>query len=174
MNAPSVLLNALQTGLLHPLTVPAHAVALIGLGLMMAQQSRRRTSILAFAVGLIAGLAALVFAVGETQAYDVLLAATAVAGLAAAIGWPMPVFIAAPLALVIGASIGLDSPPKSVSIMGANAMLIGTAVGAIVVVWLVAAIAARFRRGWLRIGVRVLGSWVSASAILVIALRAAR
>ena len=154
--------------------VPAHAVALLGLGLMAGQQERRRVTMLAFAVGLIAGLVALAGAVGETPANTVLLAAGAAAGLAAAIGWPVPAVIGAPLALVVGASVGLDSPPKVTAIQAANATLLGTALGAFVMVAVVAAIAGRRRRGWLRIGVRVLGSWVAASAILVLALRLAR
>lgn len=167
-------LSALQAGLLHPLMIPAHVVALLGLGLMIGQQTRRLLTLMAFAAGLAAGLAALAHAVGETPALTVLLAAAAVAGLAAAVGWSVPTLLAAPLALVIGVCVGLDSPPKVAAIQAANVALVGTGLGAFAGVAVIAAIAARLRRRWLRIGIRVLGSWVAASAILVIALRLVR
>jgi hypothetical protein len=173
MNA-AALLNGFQTGVLNPLLVPAHVVALLGFGLMIGQQERRRITLLGFVLGLIAGLAALALAIGETPANTVLLAATAATGLAAATGWPVPALIGVPIAFLVGASIGLDSPPKAVSIQAANATLAGTAVCAVVVVGLVAVVVAKLRQGWLRIGVRVLASWIAASAILVIAVRLAR
>jgi hypothetical protein len=168
------LLGGLQAGLLHPFTVPAHVVALLGLGLMIGEQRRRAVTLLALALGLLVGLAALAWAVGETAASIVLLGGAAVAGLTAAIGRPMPMVVAAPVALVIGASLGLDSPPQAASIQAANAALIGTGLGAFGAVAVAAAMASRLRRGWLRFAPRVLGSWIAASAILVIALRLAR
>jgi hydrogenase/urease accessory protein HupE len=170
----STLLNGFVAGLVHPLSITAHVTALIGLGLMVGQQSRRRATLLAFAIGLMAGLAALAAAIGETRAPLVLLSGAALAGLAAAVGWPMPSILGAPLALIVGAAIGLDSPPRAASIAAANAALAGTALAAFAAVALIAAVAARLRRGWPRIGVRVLGSWIAAAAILVVTLQLAR
>jgi hydrogenase/urease accessory protein HupE len=170
----STLLNGFVAGLVHPLSITAHVTALIGLGLMVGQQSRRRATLLAFAIGLMAGLAALAAAIGETRAPLVLLSGAALAGLAAAVGWPIPSILGAPLALIVGAAIGLDSPPRAASIAAANAALAGTALAAFAAVALIAAVAARLRRGWPRIGVRVLGSWIAAAAILVVTLQLAR
>jgi hypothetical protein len=141
---------------------------------MVGQQSRRRATLLAFAIGLMAGLAALAAAIGETRAPLDLLSGAALAGLAAAVGWPMPSILGAPLALIVGAAIGLDSPPRAASIAAANAALAGTALAAFAAVALIAAVAARLRPGWPRIGVRVLGSWIAAAAILVVPLQLAR
>jgi urease accessory protein len=173
MNA-AALLSGFQNGLLNPLFIPAHIVALLGLGLMIGQQERRRITLLGFVAGLIAGLVAVASAIGETPANTTLLAATAATGLAAASGWPAPALIGVPLALTVGASIGLDSPPKVVSIQAANAALAGTGLCAIVVVGLIAVVVASLPQDWPRIGARVLGSWIAASAILVLALRFAR
>jgi len=173
MTAAAVL-TGLQAGLWHPLTVPAHVLALIGLGLTIAQQSRRGVLLTAFAVGLIAGLVALASATAETPALTVLLAATVLAGLAAASAWPLPLVVGAPLAVVIGAAIGLDSPPRVASIAAADAALAGTALSAFVMLGLVTAIAARLGRAGLRIATRILGSWIAASAILVVTLQLAR
>jgi hypothetical protein len=168
------LLSGFQAGLLSAFLVPAHAMALLALGLTIGQQERRGVTLLAFAAGLIMGLLALASGVGETSANTVLLAATLITGMAAAIGWALPALIGAPIALVIGVGLGLDSPPKAVSIQAANTMLAGTALGACIIVTLVAAVVMRLSRAWARIGVRVLGSWIAASAILVLALRFGR
>jgi urease accessory protein len=173
MNA-AALLSGFQTGLLNPLLVPAHVVALLALALMIGRQTRRGVTLVGFIVGLISGLGALAAAVGDTPANTVVLIATAAAGLAAASGWPVPGAIGAPLALIVGAAIGLDSPPKAVSIQTANAALAGTALCATVTVGLVAVLVAKLPHGWPRIAVQVLGSWIAASAILVLALRFAK
>jgi hydrogenase/urease accessory protein HupE len=161
-------------GLLDPFLATAHAVALLALGLTVGQQKRWRWPLLMLALGLIGGLATLASGAGETPANTVLLATAGAAGLAAAIARPLPAFAAAALTLVAGAAIGLDSPPRVFSIQAANAALLGTALAAFSAVAAVAAIVAWMDRGVMRIGPRVAGSWVTASAILVLALRFAR
>jgi urease accessory protein len=78
------------------------------------------------------------------------------------------------LAGCVGLAIGLDSPPEVVSVREANWMLIGTGFGATVALILVVEVASRLKRPMLRIGTRILGSWIAASAILVLALGVAR
>ena len=168
------LLSGFVAGLMHPLSITAHVVAIIGLALMIGQQSRRRATLVAFAIGLAAGLAALAAAVGETRAPIVLLSGAALSGLAAAVGWPLPRILGAPLALIVGVAIGLDSPPRVASIAAANAALAGTALAAFAAVAVIAVISGRMRQGWPCIGVRVLGSWIAAAAILVVAVQLAR
>jgi hypothetical protein len=73
----------------------------------------------------------------------------------------------------MGAAIGLDSPPDVSSIQEAIVMLIGTGFGAAIGLGLVVEGTARMARDWQRIGVRVLGSWTAASALLAIAVRVA-
>jgi urease accessory protein len=161
-------------GLLHPLFVPAHLLALVGLGLFIGQQPARVLLALFFAAGLVAGLGAIASAVGETQANLALLLTAAITGGLTALAAPAPSVIGWILALVTGAAIGLDSPPQVISVREATMILIGTGIGAFVVVAVVAACAALFRREWQRIGVRVVGSWTAASAILVLAMRLAK
>ena len=86
----------------------------------------------------------------------------------------MPALVSAPLSLVVGASLGLDSPPEVIAISAATFMLIGTGIGACLIVAIVVAGASYLTLAWQRIGMRILGSWIAASAILVLALRFAR
>jgi hydrogenase/urease accessory protein HupE len=163
-------------GLLHPLLTPSHGLALLGLGLLIGQQpaNKRPLPLMLFVLALAAGLLALAFAVGETPACDVLLAGVAISGVLVAAAFRLPILVLGPLAAVVGAAIGLDSPPEVVSLREAVLMLIGTGIGASIALTLAVAGAARMARDWQQIGVRVLGSWTAASALLAIAVRFAR
>jgi urease accessory protein len=169
-------MSSLLGGLLHPLAVPAHALALLALGLLIGQQRAggRRAPLLAFVAGVVAGLVAIAFAVGPTSAADVLLAAVAMTGLLVALAWPMPALACALLAVAIGGALGLDSPPEVIAISAATVMLIGTGLGACLALAVIVGCTSHLSRAWQRIGMRILGSWIAASAILVLALRFAR
>jgi urease accessory protein len=169
-------LGGFYGGLLHPVRTPTHGLALLGLGLLIGQQpaDKRRLPQVLFVLALAGGLAALALAVGETPAGDVLLLGGALSGALAAAAFRLPLLVLGPLALAIGAAIGLDSPPEVISVQEGVVMLIGTGLGATIALALVVAAAARMARHWQRIGVRVLGSWTAASALLAIAVRFAR
>jgi urease accessory protein len=168
-----VLPAGIVAGLVHPVSTSAHVVALIGVGLIAGRDFWRAGTVIiaAFAFGLTAGLSAIAWGVGETPARDVLLASATLCGLIAASGLTAPVSLAVPVALVSGFALGLDSPPESILLGEAVAMLIGTAcggTGALVVIAFVASTIARWRQG---IVLRVAGSWIAAIVILVLALR---
>jgi urease accessory protein len=169
-------MSGLVGGLLHPLTVPAHALALLALGLLIGQQraGTRLVPSLSFAAGLAAGLAAIALAVRQTFASDILLATTGLGAGLVALARPLPVLVCAPLAAIAGLALGLDSPPQAIAIAVATAMLIGSGIGACLVVAAVMAGTMNCTRGWRRIGVRILGSWIAASVMLVLASRFAR
>ena len=170
------LLGGFLAGLIHPVLTPTHALALVGLGLLIGQQpaGKRWGPVALFAVALAAGLVALALAVGETPADDVLLGAVAITGVLVAAAMRLPLLLAGPLAALMGASIGLDSPPEMISLEAAVAMLIGTGLGALIALFLVVTGVSWLKRDWQRIGVRVLGSWTAASALLAIAVRFGR
>jgi hydrogenase/urease accessory protein HupE len=173
-------MSGFVAGLLHPLVLPAHVLALLALGVLIGQQmaGRQIVSLAAFVIGLAAGLTAIAFAVGQTLAADVLLAVAFVSGAFAAMARPLPALAYALLAAIAGVALGLDSPPETVSIAVATAMLIGTGLGASLALAVIVA-GTSYLFGvhewiWARIGGRILGSWIAASAILVLALRFAR
>ena len=163
-------------GLLHPLLVPVHLLALVGLGLLIGQQQGppRRTLLAVFAAGLVAGLACIALAIGETPANLVLLAAAATAGVLVVIAAPLPGIVGGIVAATTGAAIGLDSPPDEISLRSAVIALLGTGLGALAVLTAIVTLTGCCRREWQQIGVRVIGSWTAASAILVLATRLVR
>jgi urease accessory protein len=167
-------MSGLVGGLLHPLAVPAHILALLAIGLLIGQQRSRLVPLVAFLAGLAAGLGALVLAVATTSAVNVLLAGAAVSGLLVALARPLPALVSGPFAAIAGIALGVDSPPDAIAIAAAVAMLIGTGISASLAVAILAAGTSYLTRAWQQIGVRILGSWIAASAILVLALRFVR
>jgi hypothetical protein len=172
-DAVVMILPAGISGLLQPLTTPAHVVALTGLGLIAGRNflPAGAAIIATFALGLAAGLSAIAWGVGETPASEVLLASATLCGLTVASGIPAPVSLAMPVALASGVALGLDSPPQSILLGEAVAMLVGTGcggIGALAMIAFAAFAIARWRHG---IVLRVAGSWVAAIAIMALALR---
>jgi hydrogenase/urease accessory protein HupE len=167
-------MSGLIGGLLHPFAVPAHVLALVAIGLLIGRQSERLIPLAAFVAGLAAGLGALVLAFATTSAANVLLAATILSALLVALAYQVPALVSVPLVAIAGIALGLDSPPAAISIAAAVAMLIGTGIGASLAIAIVAVGTGYLGRPWQQIGVRILGSWIAASAILVLALRFVR
>jgi len=163
-------------GLLHPLLVPAHMLALVGLGLWIGQHASRPRAVLLglFAASLAAGVIVIVSAFAVTGADDAILVVAAVAGLAAAIARPQWLLVSAPLSAIAGAAIALDSVPQEISMTATFLALAGSAVAAFLIVMMMADLTVYWRRDWQRIAIRIAGSWIAASAILVLALRLAR
>jgi urease accessory protein len=161
-------------GLLHPFAVPVHVLALVAIGLLIGRQSERLIPLAAFVAGLASGLGALALAFATTSAANILLAATILSALLVALAYQVPALVSVPLVATAGIALGLDSPPEAISIAAAVAMLIGTGIGASLAIAIVAVGTGRLCRPWQQIGVRILGSWIAASAILVLALRFVR
>jgi urease accessory protein len=153
---------------------PTHLLAIVAIGLLVGQGGRSGFALALFLVGMLAGSLAIASAIRETPSALVLLAMAALAGItiAAAIGLP-PLLMNA-LALMTGAALALDAPPQAIGIAAAIASQAGTGAAAAIALVLVVSIAAHVDRPWQRIGLRVVGSWIAASAILALALRLAR
>jgi urease accessory protein len=167
-------MTPLLAGLLHPLLVPAHVLAIAALGLLIGQQGWGRGAPMAYIIALLGGLGAISLAYVPARAEEGLLAATAIAGLLVALARPLPWMIGVLLAAAIGLSIALDSPPEAISLRDANLTLLGTGLGATLALVVLAQGAAHLRPDWQRVAARIMGSWIAASAILVLALRFAR
>jgi urease accessory protein len=173
-------MSGFVAGLLHPLALPAHVLALLALGLLIGQQTARtrHVSVATFAAGAAVGLTAISLGVGQTSAADVLLATAFASGVSAAIARPLPALTCAFLAAIAGVALALDSPPEAISIAVATATLVGTGLGASLALEIIVT-GMNYLTGvrdwnWARLGGRILSSWLAASAILVLAVRFVR
>jgi hydrogenase/urease accessory protein HupE len=172
---PPLGIGGFPGGLLHPLFVPAHAMAIVALGLLIARQPLWTWMVTAsFVVGLVGGLWTMTLGIVPAWMNELVLGGALIAALLVAADRPVPEVIGCILAVLIGFFIALDSPPETVSLMEANLMLLGTGLGAAVALMVVTRIAVRLNGRWARIGTRILASWIAASAILVLVLRLAR
>ncbi|QLQ31811.1 MAG: HupE/UreJ family protein [Candidatus Thiothrix singaporensis] len=154
---------------------PAHVVVLVGLGLLLGQQGAQpvRTGWLAFAAAIVVGL-------GLAQLYAVrwnismfLLIVAGVVGCLLALRLRLPVWLYLLLAAVAGVLLGLDSSPAMIPGMKAlkmYAFMAGAVVADTLALLLLALLALGLRTLLDGVVLRVLGSWVAASALMVLTL----
>jgi urease accessory protein len=162
-------------GVLHPVFVTDHVVGILGLGLLIGGQARWGfLPLTACAAALVAGLVAMTTGIVPRFANEAVLGTAGVAGLLVALARPLPQVLGVALAIVLGFAIALDSPPEVLSVSEANLMLIGTGISAGAFLVVVALASRQAQARWVQIGLRILGSWIAAAAILALALRLAR
>ena len=163
-------------GVLHPILVLSHALALIALGLLAGVQPlRARVMLIAIfpaAMLLAFGLVSLAYATDRAEL--AVLALATVTGLMLAARPKAPFAVAAILVALTGFAILFDSVPAVPSVQETVLALAGTALAATSMLALAAFASAAPPAFWPRIGVRIAGSWIAASAILVLALRLAK
>lgn len=160
-------------GMLHPALVPAHALALLAMGLWLGQRgvAGGGPALAAFSLALPAGLAlATVFTVADGTTDALLLAIGGSLALSVAAARSGPRWLSAALAVVMGLALGLGSLPDKLGSTPLWLSLAGTWLGATLVIAWVAALLEWARRDWMHLGLRVVGSWLAASALIVLAL----
>lgn len=168
-------MNEFYNGILHPLLVPAQLLLILAAGLFLGQRGPRenRLALPAYFLASAAGLALSGLGMRFDAVDGFLLAGTMAIGLLTAVGRkaPLPLYPAA--GAFAGLFLGLDSTPEALAGRERMLALLGSGVG--LNLWLIYAcgIADFFsRKPWQRIGLRILGSWLAASSILVLALTA--
>lgn len=166
-------LEGLAAGILHPLTTPAHLLVLLALGLLVGQQLPLdlKTPFAVFVPGLTFAL--LLTSTGQiTMVYQPILIALALcAAIPVAMEKSIPRFASRLLFLAAALAIGLDSSPEA----GSPGLLVQALLGTWgMVIFLLFDVAyytsLAMRTRWVRIGVRILGSWIIAISLLVLAL----
>jgi len=172
-HSPMAGIGEFYGGILHPLLVPAHALALVLLALLAGQGGLNaiRRCHLGFLPALTLGL--VLAGVGISPASNLepaLLLISALAGLLVVLQWRPPLAVFSAAGAGVGLLLGLDSAPGDVPPGPAAASLLGTGLGAFVCLLLLADLSERAQRDWQRVALRVLGSWGTASATLVFAL----
>ncbi len=164
-----------QQGFWHFLQAPAHIIVLFGLGLLFGQQARRglKVGLSVFVLSVVAGLLlTLMFTLNWKHDVVLLGLAIAIGGLLA-LKLQLPTWGIALLAVAAGGMIGVDSGPSVIPGMKASmtyASLVGTALSTSLTVLLLALPSLWLRLPLNGIILRVLGSWVTASALMVLVL----
>jgi urease accessory protein len=162
-------------GALHPFLVPGHLLALLALGLWIGQRGLgvARHALVALLAGLTAGSAATLFSGWQHDTERALLLAGALAALAVVWSRPLTVGLLAALAGLVGAALAFGALPEPSAPRWARwTQAAGGVAGAFLAVAVLAALVDRARAPRARVGLRVLGSWLAAAALLVLALGA--
>jgi hydrogenase/urease accessory protein HupE len=170
-HAPIPGIGNFYNGALHPFVSPAHAIALVALGLWLGQHGLAvaKQPLVALAIGLVAGLG-LHRVTGEPDTDRVLLGLAAFSGLAVAAQRLAPKWLLAGIAAGIGLAVGVASGFAEAGETEPWSALAGAFTGAVLAAGYTAAMVTLAQRAWLRVAVRVIGSWCAAAAVLVLAL----
>ena len=159
-------------GLLHPILVPAHLLLLIAVGLLLGQQGPRRVELAlgVFAAATVVGLVMAWFSIG-TGLETLVLALSAAVGLLVAISPQMALLWCVVIALLAGLFLGIDSAQEELSGKDKLVTLFGSGVAIYFLALYPLALADYFnKKAWQKIGIRIIGSWIAASSLLVLAL----
>lgn len=162
-------------GFLHFTQAPAHLVVLFGFGLLLGQQGWRalRFGLPVFLAAMTGGLLLAGVLTAGTKHDVTLLIIAVVVGALLAIKMELPILATALLTAVTSVLIGMDSTPSlfpGIRAMNVYAAFAGTVAGDALAVLFLALPALLLRQFANGIILRVLGSWVVASALMVLAL----
>lgn len=155
-------------GMLHPLLAPAQLVTLLALGLVVGQHAPKSSNIAlpAFVFVLVAALATPTPPVSEITLLYLALACGLAAVLAFDAGAIGPAVFAVVVAAIIGNTVNADIPPEQPLWL----LRAGSALGATLLLIFFGGLAAILKRRWNALAIRILGSWVAAVALMIIAL----
>ncbi len=162
-------------GVLHPLLMPAHLLLLLALGLLVGQQGVGALKPLC-AVLLLSVLLACVSTLHWRLRLDLevaLLVCAMVTGVLAVLRLELPRWPLILLGILAGVLVGLDSAaPRIPGLRGhkIHMLLAGTVLSSTLIMLICALLALMLRHLLEGIVIRVLGAWIAAGAILVLAL----
>lgn len=160
---------------LHPMTSLDHGLAFLALGLLAGQQSRAVASrlIVTFVLGLLLG-ALLSFCpiAGGSIAHltTVNIASVVVLGGLVALARPLPLPLSMTLAGMFGLSHGFENASDAALELKSLKSVAGVVTGGLVASALFAVVAAimQTKATWLRVAVRVIGSWAAAIGLIML------
>lgn len=158
-------------GALHPLVTPQHLMIVLGLALLLGMRVPLRLKLPTAALAISAAVALGLMAFVSFSPPELLLTLLAMSlGLLVAIGPTLPPAVLAGICAICAAAVGLDSGVDPESGMVAWKTLLGTWLGLTGVTgYLALAISNGAEKNWARTGMRILGSWIFAIAILMLA-----
>ncbi len=169
-------IGSFYNGALHPLFVPAQLLLLIAFGLLLGQKGLEKNlkALVAYVIGAGVGfVAAWFWPAGDKDI--LLLAGATLIGLLIATdldlrSWAFPI-----LALLVGLVLGIDSAQEDLPGRERFISLLGTGIVIYLAVLYLTTLAEYLqKKQWGKIGVRIVGSWVAASAVMVLALSIAK
>ena len=159
-------------GVIHPVMNPAQMLVIVGLTLLVGRQEplRIRVPFMSFAISMALALGLTAAGIGGALFQPILTGIALCLGVLVTIGKQVPPLVITGLCVFTGAVIGLDSGMESGAWSGRLQALAGTWVSACcLVVYLSTAISNATGKNWAETAVRIIGSWLVAISIMVLA-----
>ncbi len=163
--------GAFYGGLLHPLVVPAHLIALLAAAILSGQRGWDFT-VATLPVAIAASVPGLALSnpAAASVAQPLLLGSAVLVGVLVATAARLPIDLSTAVVGLICFVVALDSPAASADAGGRLAALAGTGIAIAVLFAWVAAPVTRLTARWSRVALQVTGSWLAASALLALTL----
>ncbi|GAA5125065.1 hypothetical protein GCM10023212_26010 [Luteolibacter yonseiensis] len=159
-------------GALHPVMTPAHVLLLLGLGLLLGQQTpldlgkRLRVFAPASAAALLFTFTGTIREINQ----PVLIALSLCVAILVALEKRLPRFVPEFLCTLTAIGIGIDSAVETGDTGTILKTLIGTWLAMNAIVFYIAICASNGAdKQWAKVGVRILGSWIIAISLMVLA-----
>lgn len=171
-HAPIEGVNEIINGLLHPIITPSHLLILLGLGLWIGQRQPLdlKTPLLVFAPVSALALAGTTAGLVTTVYPPILLALALAGGVLVATAKELPPLVIQLLAGGAALLLGLDSRVEAGDTLAVVKTLAGIWISLLIVLCDVAIYGSyAAKRKWMQVGTRVLGSWIVAISMLVLA-----
>ena len=165
-------INNFYNGVLHPLVVPSHLLLLLAFGLFLGQQGmkQKQQAIMVFMAATLFGLAGAWFSPGLPLEL-ILLSSSALMGILIALSPNLALLWCSVIAAICGFLLGIDSTQETLSGEAKFVALFGSGAGIYFFSLYPMVFADYFNKvHWKRVLVRVVGSWLAASSLLVLAL----
>lgn len=164
-------LGSFYQGLLHPFLLPAHLLILVGLGLYLGQRPPLPVRlILAWFLPLtVAALTIATLGAVPELSTALLFGIALVIGLLVAAARELPREALYAVTAAGALAVGMDSGLPAGSLTSTLVMGLGNVIGIVGCVLNIAFYASLCKPRWLQIGIRVVGSWIAAVAVLAIA-----
>ena len=162
------------TGMLHPVFHVEHILSIIALGFWSGQIGRKATWMLplvfvgAVVVGAVLGLLSVVLPLAEIVIYLSMV----ILGLVVAARLLVAIWAIVPIAVVFGLCHGWAHGAGMVGDLEKPATyVVGLGIGVSLLLFYSVQLASRFKAQWMQIAVRIAGSWITATGLMVLALR---
>ncbi len=165
-------------GLQHPFLTPSHLILLMGLGIFLGQQGLKKSpsAVVVFIVAaLISAGAHRFYPIGVNMGINMeitLLIIAAIIGILCALRLELPLWVSLLITLSCGLLIGQDSAPvliPGIKLIKIYTSLAGSILSAAALLSLITLIALFVNKRLKGIPLRVLGSWIFASSVMVLA-----
>ncbi|MDW4498849.1 hypothetical protein R5H30_12710 [Sulfitobacter sp. D35] len=168
-------LEGFYVGLVHPLSTPAQALLMLGLGFLVGgfPASKARAHLGVFSLALLVG----VFAGGLLDRLELATYGAAVAACSLAALWPgramaPAVALAAAGGLLIGMASIPDAGARMDRVLSMTGSVIGASLGLLCLLGSVRFVRDRYTQSWVDIAFRIAAAWLGAISLVMLALRA--